>query len=435
LGTPRHLCDWHGTAFRDHVFVFAEKAQQDARLVTTSSHEARRSEFRIMTVAMHLLVAVLVCDCASAFAFAIRTRTGNSSTSHQLQSSNYNNDGNNNVRVGVVQENFRINDGILMDEYQPAPIVPFAQQQQPRTPANDYYYSRAEEQQQPQQSARERRVSFRPQQQKQWWETTSSSTATSEGLQEIQGDGRTMFNTPYQHNSGRQQVYLTTEGRPLDASVELYEGPNNTPTRLRVYSEDGRLRPFRTTVASAPGAHHYRGNGVSVRNDGPLAFPVMASVQNTRQQQHHHQQQRSAITTRNNNHNSIVDNNSMMGGSGYYARQQQQQYQQQQQRSTAPKTERKTVQGGSLKTFTIPESVPAVQVVIVTDGMPMYANVELWGCGGHVKQVAEIYNDDGYSRPFSAIVETPGGQNTICVKNTGPMAYPVRVSIEPYYDL
>jgi hypothetical protein len=412
--------------------------QEDARLVTTSSHEARRSEFRIMTVAMHLLVAVLACDCASAFAFAIRTRTGTSSTSHhQLQSSNYNNNDGNNVRVGVVQENFRINDGILMDEYQPAPIVPFGQQQQ-RTAASDYYSRAAEEQQQ---SARERGVSYRPQQQKQWWETSSSSVYPGEGLQEIQGDGRTMFNTPYQHNSGRQQVYLTTEGRPLDASVELYEGPNNTPTRLRVYSEDGRLRPFRTTVASAPGPHHHRGNGVSVRNDGPLAFPVMASVQNTQQQ--HQQQHRSAITTtrNNNNHNSIVDNNSIVGGSGYYARQQQQQQQyqqqqqQQQQRSTAPTTERKTVQGGSLKTFTIPESVPAVQVVIVTDGMPMYANVELWGCGGHIKQVAEIYNDDGYSRPFSAIVETPGGQNTICVKNTGPMAYPVRVSIEPYYDL
>jgi hypothetical protein len=420
--------------------------QHDARLVTTSSHEARRSEFRIMTVAMHLLVAVLACDCASAFAFAIRTRTStiqgasSSSFSHQqLQSSNYNNDGNNNVRVGVVQENFRINDGILMDEYQPAPIVPFVQQQQRTAASDEYYYSRAEEQQQsqPQQSTRERGVSYRPrQQQRQWWETASSSAATGKGLQEIQGDGRTMFNTPYQHNSGRQQVYLTTEGRPLDASVELYEGPNNTPTRLRVYSEDGRLRPFRTTVASAPGPHHHRGNGVSVRNDGPLAFPVMASVRNTQQHQQQYQQ-RSAITTRNNNnHNSIVDNNSMMGGSGYYAQQQQYQQHQQQPRSTAPTTaERKTVQGGSLKTFTIPESVPAVQVVIVTDGMPMYANVELWGCGGHVKQVAEIYNDDGYSRPFSAIVETPGGQNTICVKNTGPMAYPVRVSIEPYYDL
>lgn len=49
----------------------------------------------------------------------------------------------------------------------------------------------------------------------------------------------------------------------------------------------------------------------------------------------------------------------------------------------------------------------------------------------HIKQVAEIYNDNGQTRPFAAIVDTPGGSNTIAIYNEGPMEYPIRVVVEP----
>jgi hypothetical protein len=414
-----------------------------------------------VAIEIHLFVAVLVFDRTVAF---VITRTTKVSTSvQQVQNSYFDSD--TNVRLGGgtgvrEEKNSRrsgtktVDDRVLMNEYQSAPMVPFQQQQQqqqqqqvqqqerqtnrgqsrPAAPiprSAGEYYSRAEEQQQRQQpfsasrssSARETGPSsYRPQ--AQWWETSSNphgmmSTDPVAGV-EVQGNARTMFNTSYRHDTGRQQVYLTTEGRPLEADVELYEGPNNTPTRLRVYSEDGQLRPFRTTIAS-PNA---RGNGLSVRNVGPLEFPISASVRNNNAYD-------GDSIGYNQQHGSIMDNNDIWNSSDGSAR-----------RGTQPRqttampttTERKTVQGGSLKTFTIPESVAAVQVVIVTDGMPMYANVELWGCGGHVKQVAQIYNDNGSSRPFTAVVDTPGGgPNTICVRNTGPMAYPIKVSIEPLY--
>jgi hypothetical protein len=73
----------------------------------------------------------------------------------------------------------------------------------------------------------------------------------------------------------------------------------------------------------------------------------------------------------------------------------------------------------------------AVQVTITTQGLPMNAKVELWGTSSHIKQLAEIYNDNGETRPFSAIIDCPGGSNTIAVYNTGPMEYPIEVVVEP----
>ena len=57
--------------------------------------------------------------------------------------------------------------------------------------------------------------------------------------------------------------------------------------------------------------------------------------------------------------------------------------------------------------------------------------VELWGTGSNIKQLAEVYNKNGRTRPFSAIIDVPVGFNTIAAKNTGPMEYPIKVVVEP----
>jgi hypothetical protein len=89
------------------------------------------------------------------------------------------------------------------------------------------------------------------------------------------------------------------------------------------------------------------------------------------------------------------------------------------------------VQGGALRTFPLDYSVQAVQVTITSQGLPVNAKVELWGTSSHIKQLAEVYNDNGQTRPFSAIIDCPGGSNTIAVYNTGPMEYPIEVVVEP----
>jgi hypothetical protein len=89
-----------------------------------------------------------------------------------------------------------------------------------------------------------------------------------------------------------------------------------------------------------------------------------------------------------------------------------------------------TIQGNSLKTWSLNEGVRGVEVTIETDGRPMHVTVELWGVGDHVKQAAQIYNEDGQSRPLTTYIDTPGGYNTICIRNTGEMAYPVRARVD-----
>merc|ERR1719181_1177235 len=177
------------------------------------------------------------------------------------------------------------------------------------------------------------------------------------------------------------QVVLSTEGRPLDADLELWHGPDNTPCKMRVYVENGQLRPFSSVIETPRGP-----NTVAIRNIGQLEFPFAADV---------------------------------------YANDVEE-------ASPECVSASTTIQGGALRTYPFDTSVDAVQVLLKTDGRPLNARIELLQGPNNNKQVIELYTEDGFDRPFFCILETPGSGNVVRVVNPAPVEFPMTAGIVPH---
>lgn len=177
----------------------------------------------------------------------------------------------------------------------------------------------------------------------------------------------------------RVQVVVTTNGRPLDAEIEVWNGPDNTPCKMRVYAEDGDLRPYSAVLQTPRGP-----NTIAVRNIGVLEFPIAATVASGN-----------------------VDGPSDVCLS-----------------STT------TIQGGAVRTYPFPPGIDGVQVFLCTNGRPLNARVELLQGPSNVKQVVELYTEDGCERPFFGLVSTPGAAaNVVRVVNTAPIELPLSASV------
>ena len=180
------------------------------------------------------------------------------------------------------------------------------------------------------------------------------------------------------------QVLMKTEGRPLDADVQLWQGPDNTPHKMKVYVEDGGLRTFNALIGT-PNAP----NTVAIRNTGMLEFPLVAVVEPDIEGQ-----------------NAALAVESQM--------------------------QAETIQGGALRTYPFESMVDSVAILLKTDGRPLNARIELLQGPNNNKQVIELYTEDGMDRPFFAIVETPGSGNVVRVVNTAPVEFPMAASVQAF---
>jgi len=178
------------------------------------------------------------------------------------------------------------------------------------------------------------------------------------------------------------QVVLTTDGRPLDADIQLWQGPDNNPCKMRVYSEDGSNRPFNAVIETPGGGQ----NTVAVRNVGQIEFPLAAEV----------------IANAVDEPEADFRDTSII------------------------------VQGGALRTFNFDNSVESVEIMLKTDGRPLNARIEMLQGPNNNKQVIELYTEDGLERPFFAIIDTLGSGNVVRVVNTAPMEFPMTASVQPH---
>jgi hypothetical protein len=211
------------------------------------------------------------------------------------------------------------------------------------------------------------------------------------------------------------QVLLRTEGRPLNANVDVWYGPDNTPFKLSLYVEDGNERPFSAIIATP---HSSFGSTVAVRNTAEtMEFPLQACVQadfsgyidqQQRQQESYH--------------------NSASSDTNYMTL------------STLPRQlwertmKRKTVQGnGAVYVQAYGPEVDKVEILLTTEMRPLNARIEVLQGPNNIKQVMEVFSEDGQSRPFYCVLETPGTGNVIRVVNTADLEFPMDVCIGPFY--
>jgi hypothetical protein len=180
----------------------------------------------------------------------------------------------------------------------------------------------------------------------------------------------------------RVQVLLKTEGRPLNANVELWHGPDNTPLKMAIYSEDGGVRPFSAVIETPTGQ-----NTIAIRNTGHMEFPCAAVVVPDVED----------VATK------LADTGTM-----------------------------KLIQGGAIQTFPFDFSVASVQVLLKTGGRPLNARIELLQGPNNDKVVIDVYTEDGLERQFFAVIETPGTGNVVRIVNTAPVEFPLTACVQAY---
>merc|ERR1712228_827180 len=153
--------------------------------------------------------------------------------------------------------------------------------------------------------------------------------------------------------------------------------------KMRVYVEDGQRSPFNAVIETPRSP-----NTVAIRNVGPNVFPFTADL--------------------------IAGDASSV---------------------SMPTPECLAspimVQGGALRTYPFDPTVDSVQVLLLTDGRPLNARIELLQGPNNNKQVIELYTEDGCDRPFFCFLETPGSGNVVRIVNTAPVEFPMTCAVVP----
>lgn len=187
-------------------------------------------------------------------------------------------------------------------------------------------------------------------------------------------------------NVERVQVVVKSDGQNnMNASIDLWQGPNNSPVKISSYSDDGHHRPFNVVVETprSPAT-------IAIRNTAQLEFPLEAYV--------------------------VAD----APENGYPVS------------KPELREEPVQIQGGAVQTFEFDPYVDSVQVYVETDGRPLNCRIEMMQGPSNNKQVIEMFTEEGLFMPLYFILETPGTGNVVRILNTATTEFPLTASVEPY---
>lgn len=190
--------------------------------------------------------------------------------------------------------------------------------------------------------------------------------------------------TFYSPSTTSEQIVLSTDGRPLHADVDLWIGPDWTPFTMKIYSEDGDVRPVRTMIGTKGVT-----NTIAIRNTAAMEFPIAAAC---------------------------AEANGSPGRSPGLAALKE---------MFADMSYPSLVQGGAVFTTPFPPDVERVQVLLKTDGMKLNARVELLQGPNNIKQQFEFHTNSGADRPFYALMESPGTGNVVRIVNLATVEFPL----------
>jgi len=203
----------------------------------------------------------------------------------------------------------------------------------------------------------------------------------------IQGNSRRTWRTD-DPTAQTSAVWLQAErpGGPLYANVKFRNGPSSTPQSMKVYSEDGYLRPLQAYFGRPRGNNRAISQTIDVQNTASMEFPMSATI-------------------------------SQSSDFGTYGH------------SFQGDMDWKKIQGkNAIRTYAQDAKTEFVRVNLETDGLPLMCNIEVLQGPGDVRQVVELRSDDG--SPWEGIVAVPGVGATVIVRNVGPLEFPIRASVE-----
>jgi hypothetical protein len=197
------------------------------------------------------------------------------------------------------------------------------------------------------------------------------------GLVRVEGQSRRTFD----FSDITQEVIqlgVTSTGRPMNAEMEVWIGPDWTPYKLKCYSEDGRDFPVQALIGTRNKVAQ-----LEVRNTGGQEYPITAAC-------------------------SYATDDLCEA------------------RAKIPEfSEARMVQGGAVYTVPVDGSKSQVRVMLNSDTRQLDARVELLNGPNNVKQVFEVFTNNGVLNSMYVVFDFPQGSGyTVRVVNQATIEFP-----------